>query len=63
MKIDDAGLLAYDDGELSTDECAQVEKAIRESDRSLRAFRCCVHRNCRIWKRSTSKRCRRCLNP
>ncbi|CAB3775784.1 hypothetical protein LMG28614_00084 [Paraburkholderia ultramafica] len=32
MKIDDASLLAYVDGELSTDECAQVEKAIRESD-------------------------------
>jgi anti-sigma factor RsiW len=32
MKIDDANLLAYVDGELSTDECAQVEAAIRESD-------------------------------
>jgi anti-sigma factor RsiW len=32
MKIDDASLLAYVDGELSTDECTQVEKAIRESD-------------------------------
>jgi anti-sigma factor RsiW len=32
MKIDDATLLAYVDGELSTDECAGVEKAIRESD-------------------------------
>jgi anti-sigma factor RsiW len=30
MKIDDATLLAYVDGELSTDECAQVEKAIRD---------------------------------
>jgi anti-sigma factor RsiW len=32
MKFDDANLLAYVDGELSTDECAQVEEAIRESD-------------------------------
>jgi anti-sigma factor RsiW len=32
MKIDDASLLAYVDGELSTDERAQVEQAMRESD-------------------------------
>ncbi|WP_233836478.1 anti-sigma factor [Paraburkholderia sp. ZP32-5] len=32
MMIDDANLLAYVDGELSTDERAQVEAAIRESD-------------------------------
>jgi anti-sigma factor RsiW len=32
MKIDDASLLAYVDSELSTEERAQVENAIRESD-------------------------------
>ncbi len=32
MKIDDTGLLAYVDGELSADECVQVEKALRESE-------------------------------
>lgn len=31
MKIDDVTLLAYVDGELSAEECAQVETAIRES--------------------------------
>jgi anti-sigma factor RsiW len=32
MMIDDATLLAYVDGELPPDECAQVERAVRESD-------------------------------
>jgi anti-sigma factor RsiW len=31
MKIDDASLLAYVDGELSAQECAEVEAAIRDS--------------------------------
>ncbi|WP_254228099.1 zf-HC2 domain-containing protein [Burkholderia gladioli] len=62
MKIDDASLLAYVDGELTPQENARIEEAIAASEELASRVTMLRASQLPMARPSTSSRCRRCRN-